>query len=52
LPYRIVYAAEIRDHLRHLTARQRVTVFDEINQQLTYEPTVGTQNRKPLRPNP
>jgi len=52
LPYRIVYAEEIRDHLRYLTARQRATVFDEVNQQLTYEPTVETHNRKPLRPNP
>jgi len=50
--YRIVYALEIRDHLRSLTARQRSTVFDAINQQLTYEPTVETRNRKPLRPNP
>ena len=52
MPYRIVYASEIRDHLRCLTARQRSTVFDEVNQQLTYEPTVETRNRKPLRPNP
>ena len=52
MPYRIVYAAEIRDHLRPLTARQRATVFDAIDQQLTYEPTMETQNRKPLRPNP
>jgi len=52
LPYRIVYASEIRDHLRSLTARQRTTIFDEINQQLIHEPTVETQNCKPLRPNP
>lgn len=52
MPYRIIYAAEIRDHLRSLTARQRATVFDEIHQQLTHEPTVETQNRNPLRPNP
>ena len=52
MPSRIVYASEIRDHLRSLTARQRATVFDEIDQQLTYEPTMETQNRKPLRPNP
>jgi mRNA-degrading endonuclease RelE of RelBE toxin-antitoxin system len=52
LPYRIVYASEIGDHLRYLTARQRSTVFDEVNQQLTHEPTVETRNRKPLRPNP
>ena len=27
-------------------------VIDEIDQQLPHEPTVETQNRKPLRPNP
>ena len=52
MPYRIVYASEIRVHLRSLTARQRSAVFDAVNQQLTYEPTVETRNRKPLRPNP
>jgi mRNA-degrading endonuclease RelE of RelBE toxin-antitoxin system len=52
LPYSMVYAPETRDHLRYLTARQRSTVFDEVNQQLTHEPTVETRNRKPLRPNP
>ena len=51
LPYRMVYAPDIRDHLRYLTARQRSTIFDEINQQLAHEPTVETRNRKPLRPN-
>jgi mRNA interferase RelE/StbE len=52
LPYRIVYAPETRDHLRYLTARQRSLVFNEVNQQLTHEPTVETRNRKLLRPNP
>lgn len=52
MPYHIVYASEIRDHLRYLTAQRRSTVFDEVNQQLTHEPTVETRNRKPLRPNP
>jgi len=52
LPHRIVYAPEISDHLRYLTARQKATAFDEINQQLPYGPAVETRNRKPLRPNP
>ena len=52
MPYRIVYAPEISNHLRSLTARQKATVFDAINQQLPYEPAVETRNRKPLRPNP
>ena len=52
MPYRIEYTRAALDHLRGLTARQRATVIDEVNQQLRYEPTVETQNRKPLRPNP
>ena len=50
MPYHIVYADEISSHIRALTARQRAIVFDEINQQLSYEPAVETRNRKSLRP--
>jgi len=52
LPYRILYSSDTSAHLRYLTTRQRSMVFDEVNQQLTHEPTVETRNRKPLRPNP
>lgn len=51
MPYHIVYADEISNHIRALTARQQATVFAEINQQLSYEPAVETRNRKSLRPN-
>lgn len=37
---------------RRLTARQRSTVFQAIERQLSNEPTRETRNRKPLRPNP
>lgn len=50
-PYRIEYAPITEDHLRALTARQRAIVLDEVDKQLTYQPTVRTKNRKPLRPN-
>ncbi len=52
MSYRIVYTRPALAHLRGLPARQRATVIDEVSQQLPYEPTVATQNRKPLRPNP
>ena len=52
MPYRIEYTRAALEHLRSLTARQRATVIDEVNQQLCYEPTVETQNRKLLRPDP
>lgn len=52
MPYRIEYSPEAEQHLRFLTARQRVTVLDGVDEQLTYQPTVETRNRKPMRPNP
>ena len=52
MPYRIEYSPEAEEHLRFLTARQRATVLDSVDEQLTYEPLVETRNRKPMRPNP
>ena len=52
MPYRIQYSPEAEDHLRSLTARQRSTVLDSIDQQLTHQPTTETRNRKPMRRNP
>ena len=52
MAYRIVYSANIREHGRSLSARQRSIVFDTIDEQLTHEPTIETQNRKEMRPNP
>lgn len=52
MPYRIEYSPEAEEHLRFLTTRQRVTVLDSVDEQLMYEPTVETRNRKPMRPNP
>jgi mRNA-degrading endonuclease RelE of RelBE toxin-antitoxin system len=52
LPYRIEYSPETSNHFRFLTTRQRSIVFDAIDEQLTYEPTVEIRNRKRMRPNP
>jgi len=52
LPYRIEYSPETEKHLRVLTARQRVTVLDGVDEQLRHEPTAEARNRKPMRPNP
>lgn len=38
--------------MRSLTARQQAIVFDTVDEQLMYQPTVETKNRKPMRPNP
>ena len=52
LSYRIEYSPVTAEHLRVLTARQRATVFDAVDDQLEHEPDVETRNRKPMRPNP
>jgi mRNA-degrading endonuclease RelE of RelBE toxin-antitoxin system len=50
--YEITYSPEAEEHLRALTARQRTTIFDTVDEQLAHEPAVETRNRKPMRPNP
>jgi hypothetical protein len=52
LAYQIEYSPEVDGHLRALTARQRATVFDAVDEQLTHQPNIETRNRKPMRPNP
>jgi mRNA-degrading endonuclease RelE of RelBE toxin-antitoxin system len=52
LVYRIEYSLESETHLRFLTARQQSIVLDTVDEQLMYQPTVETKNRKPMRPNP
>jgi len=52
LPYRIEYSPDTEDQLRTLTTRQQRIVLDAVDEQLVYEPTVETRNRKPMRPNP
>ncbi len=50
--YSIEYSPETEQHLSVLAVYQRNIVFDEVDRQLMYEPTVETRNRKPMRPNP
>lgn len=52
MPFDIIFSPEAEDHLHSLSARDRVTVLDQIGVQLTHEPDVPTRNRKRLRPNP
>lgn len=35
-----------------LTARRQRIVLDAVEDQLAYQPTTETKNRKPMRPNP
>ncbi len=52
MPFRIEYSPAAVDHLKVLTARQRSTVINRIDEQLVHQPLVETRNRKPMRPNP
>jgi len=52
MPYEIILEPDAVDHLRSFSARDRATVLDEVEEQLTYEPEVETRHRKRLRPNP
>jgi mRNA-degrading endonuclease RelE of RelBE toxin-antitoxin system len=50
--FRIEYSPEAEAHLYALSARDQVIVLDAIERQLSYQPTVETRHRKPMRPNP
>lgn len=52
MPYTVVFAESVENHLRALTARDRTTALGAIERQLTHEPLRETRHRKPLRPNP
>ncbi len=48
----IILSPEALDHISAFPARQRRIILDEIEIQLSHEPTLVTQQRKPMRPNP
>ena len=52
MPYEIQVADTAIGHLAALTARERSTVIEAIEDQLSHEPLGETRNRKLLRPNP
>lgn len=52
MAYEIQYSPDAEGHLRGLTARQRSTVLDSVEEQLGHQPLTETRNRKPMRPNP
>ncbi len=52
MSYIIKYAPETLAHIQLLTHRQQIIVLDVVEKQLTYQPTIRTRNRKPMRSNP
>jgi mRNA-degrading endonuclease RelE of RelBE toxin-antitoxin system len=51
MPYAVRYSPETVEHMEALSARQRANVLDGVDEQLKHQPTVETQNRKPMRAN-
>lgn len=49
-PFDLVYAPEVRAHLRAIDARHYALIRAKIEEQLRFEPDLETRNRKPLRP--
>lgn len=48
-PFTLVYADEIKEHLRAIDAKYHSVIESEIDSQLLHEPDVETRNRKPLK---
>jgi mRNA-degrading endonuclease RelE of RelBE toxin-antitoxin system len=48
-PYTLVYAVEVKQHLRAVDARFHSLIREVIEEQFLFEPGLETRNRKPLR---
>ena len=51
MPYRIAFSRNSLSHLQVFTTREQRIIASAITEQLSYEPTVPTRNRKQMRPN-
>lgn len=47
--FTIVYAPITKDHLRAIEPKYYALIRDAVNQQLPFEPSIETRNRKPLK---
>jgi mRNA-degrading endonuclease RelE of RelBE toxin-antitoxin system len=47
--YTLAFASEVTEHLRAIDAKYHALIRDKIGEQLRFEPTSETTNRKPLR---
>jgi mRNA-degrading endonuclease RelE of RelBE toxin-antitoxin system len=52
LAFRIELSPDAVEHLDQLSARNRKTILDVVEKQLSHEPVKVTRQRKPMRPNP
>ena len=49
IPFALVYAAEVKQHLRAIETKYHSLIQSEIEGQLAFEPDVETRHRKPLK---
>jgi hypothetical protein len=49
VPFALVYAAEVKRHLRAIDAKYHSMIQAEAQNQLSFDPHVETRNRKPLK---
>lgn len=48
-PYTLVYAPEVKEHLRAVERQHLSLIRETLQEQLLFEPDTETRNRKPLR---
>jgi hypothetical protein len=48
-PFALVYADEVKQHLRAIETKYHSLIQAEIESQLLFQPEVETRNRKPLK---
>jgi len=48
-PFALVYADEVKQHLRGIETKYHSLIQSEVEAQLLHEPDVETRNRKPLK---
>lgn len=48
-PHALVYAPEVKHHLRAIERRHYSLIRETLEEQLSFEPDAETRNRKPLR---
>src|SRR5687768_17326455 len=48
-PYTFIYARDVASHLKAIDAKYHPLIREKILEQLQFEPSIETRNRKPLR---
>ena len=48
-PFALVYAEEVKQHLRAIAAKYHSLIRSEVETQLLFDPNTETRNRKPLK---